>query len=184
MKISAEKNQKRSNRREKPPATPELRFKPVVFRPEILCGTTADYEEKPIRALLDFLMFFEADGTQTKEFAGRKLEHIPPHILAFIVQRLLRFADPKKPISLEEAFGGITGKQRLKLLNERRNRQIIMEIWFHPKRIRALERPGLESGKTKKTLKLTANEAKELADKYSLSEDAIRRIAAKPFFKS
>ncbi|RYD91180.1 MAG: hypothetical protein EOP50_14725, partial [Sphingobacteriales bacterium] len=77
-----------------------IRFEPYVFRPEIFCGTTEDYEKQPVRALFDLLMFFDSEGNKIKEFCGRPLKRIPAHILPFIISRLIRFTNEKKRCSL------------------------------------------------------------------------------------
>ena len=165
------------------PSFPEIKFEPVGIKPENFCGTLEDYEKEPVRAIFDLLMFFESDGTQKKEFCGRPLKNIPPHILPFIVSRLFNFTKEKKRYSLDAAFGLMTGKQRDRILADARNREIISEIWFNPERIKALYNEELSELERKKIVQLSAEEANGLANKFGLSPDMIRRIAKKSFFK-
>lgn len=160
---------------------PPLDIKSVGPTPEVICGKTSDYEKQPVRALLDLLMFFEPDGTQKHEFASRKLDRIPAHILPFIVKRLFRFADERKPVSLETAFGPLTGKQRNRILAEQRDRAILVEIWFHPKRIGLSGNADLSERDRTKIANLSAAEVNDLASKYRITPEAIRKIARKPF---
>ncbi len=121
------------------------------------------FDKSPVLAISKFLECFSSEGDQCFE--------VPRHVLEFLAASLSQFMDGGAE-SLDVAFGGKTTRQRNALEGWDRDGEIVFDLlgeWENFKKI-----PKAERSSTPFELAI-----EQIAKKYELGEESVRRIYKK-----
>ena len=118
------------------------------------------FNEMPVRAIASFLECFDSDGQQALE--------VPPHVLAFLQERLQSFMQGDHA-SIDLAFGGGVARQRKTIKRVGSDDAILWDLITTWDEIKMT--PNRSRGQTPYEEAVC-----EIAQKHNKSEDTIRDI--------